>query len=487
MKKYIITVALGLVGGMIGFYLLNQLEQPNQQIGDSLTSNTQSLVQAPVIQTGADFSGSTLDFTHAAEKSIDAVVHVKTEFTIEKQPHPFSYFFNADPKPRQYKARSSGSGVIISEDGYIVTNNHVVDNATRVAVTLNNNRTYEAKVIGSDPATDLAVLRLVDERKFAYLDYANSDNVRVGEWVLAVGNPYSLTSTVTAGIISAKSRNLNILQYDPSKDVFPIESFLQTDAAVNPGNSGGALVNTKGELIGINTAIASTTGSYTGYSFAVPVNIVAKVVADIIEFGKVQRAFLGVSVREIDEELADKKNLEEVTGLKISEVHDVGGAKEAGLKKNDLILKIGSIKVGNIPEFQEQMSKFRPGDSIAITIMRDGKELVKQVVLKNKDGKTDLTPINDKSYLTFFGADLGNPEPYELKSLNLKSGVKVTQVNPGAFRQLGVREGFIITKVDKTEVKSLNHLEEILSKKKGGILIEGYYPNGKRAYYGLGI
>jgi serine protease Do len=490
MRKNLLTLLLGAFGGLVSFAILYQfIEKPSSPLVDKLeTAENSEQNKVPTkLVTDDYFTSGSLDFTYAAEKSLNAVVHVKTEFTIEKQPHPFSYFFNADPKPRQYKGRSSGSGVIISDDGYIVTNNHVVDNSSRILITLHDNSSYEAKFVGSDPATDLAVLKIDCEDTFNYLTYANSDEIKVGEWVLAVGNPYSLTSTVTAGIISAKSRNLNILQYDPSKDVFPIESFLQTDAAVNPGNSGGALVNTNGDLIGINTAIASTTGSYTGYSFAIPSNIAGKVITDIIEFGKVQRAFLGVSIREISQDLTDKKSASTPRGLRVFEVHEIGGAKDAGIAIDDVILKIGAIEVRNIPEFQEQMSKFRPGDKISLTILRKDKEMVVPVELKNREGKTELISIKDKAIAHLFGADLSTPESFELKSLGLKSGVKVNTVNPGVFRQVGIKEGFIITKIDNTPVNSLSHFEELVGKKEGGILIEGIYPNGKKAYYGIGI
>jgi len=263
---------------------------------------------------------------------------------------PFADFFWGYRAPQQQQLRQgAGSGVIISADGYIVTNNHVVEGADKISVHLNDNRMYEGKLIGRDPSTDLALLK-IDASDLATVPYGNSDAVRVGEWVLAVGNPMNLTSTVTAGIVSAKARNINLLQYDASRDIFPLESFIQTDAAVNPGNSGGALVNVSGELVGINTAIASTTGMYTGYSFAIPVNIVQKVANDLLEFGSVQRAYIGVSIRDIDQVLANEVGLDRIRGVYVNGITDGGAAQHAGMKTGDVIVKVGSIDVNNVPQ-----------------------------------------------------------------------------------------------------------------------------------------
>lgn len=329
---------------------------------------------------------SGIDFIKASEISLPAVVHVKTEAAPSK-----SQFYYYDPFHDQYwnapqnqrPQMGSGSGVIISGNGYIVTNNHVIKDADKVQVTLYDKKTYTAKVIGKDPATDIALLK-IDAQNLPYLLYGNSDDVKVGEWVLAVGNPFNLTSTVTAGIVSAKGRNVGILEGSPERDMFPVESFIQTDAAVNPGNSGGALVNTSGQLIGINSAIASNTGSYTGYSFAVPVNLAKKVVNDLLEFGKVQRAYLGVSIRDIDSKLIEEKKITDTKGVYITGVSEDGAANEAGIQEGDIVLKVGEVDVDNVPELQEQIGHYRPGDKISVMIKRNGEEKLLAVTLRTK-------------------------------------------------------------------------------------------------------
>ena len=360
-----------------------------------------------------------VNFQTAAEISVHSVVHIKTmsqgDNFSNSMNDPFRDFFGpyrGNPQP----IMGSGSGVIISENGYIATNNHVVNGADKIEVTLNNNKTYTAEVIGKDPTTDLALLK-IDEKSLSFLNYGNSDEVRVGEWVLAVGNPFNLTSTVTAGIISAKGRNINILENNPEKGIFPIESFIQTDAAVNPGNSGGALVNTKGELVGINSAIASNTGSYSGYSFAVPVNIVKKVMNDLLEFGTVQRGFLGVYMREIDSKLAEERSIKEYKGVYVSGLVDGGSAELAGIKEGDVIMKIGDVAVNNSPELQEQVGKYRPGDKINISLARLGKLMEIPVVLKNKNGNTDVVKKEKVESINVLGATFNVPSAEELKKL----------------------------------------------------------------------
>ncbi|HEY4799789.1 MAG TPA: trypsin-like peptidase domain-containing protein, partial [Bacteroidia bacterium] len=364
---------------------------------------------------------SSADFVKASEISLPAVVHVKTEYAPKQ-----NQFFYYDPfqgfgwnAPQQQPHQSgSGSGVIISGEGYIVTNNHVIDDANKVEVTLYDHRTYSAKVIGKDPSTDIALLK-IDAHDLPYILYGNSDNVKVGEWVLAVGNPFNLTSTVTAGIVSAKARNINILEGDPDHNNFPVESYIQTDAAVNPGNSGGALVNTQGQLIGINSAIASNTGSYTGYSFAVPVNLAKKVVNDLIEFGKVQRAFLGVSIRDIDSKLIEEKKLSSTKGVYITGVSKDGAANTAGIQEGDQILKIGDVIVENVSELQEQISHYRPGDKIAVTISRAGVENDIPVVLKSRSGETMISKSAKNEVMTILGATFEPISESEKKKLGL--------------------------------------------------------------------
>jgi Do/DeqQ family serine protease len=329
-----------------------------------------------------------VDLTFAAEQSVNAVVHVKVSYSryVQSAPESFYDFFFGTPHYRQERTPSmgAGSGVIISRDGYIVTNNHVINKAVEVQVTLNDRRTLMAKLVGSDPGTDIAVLK-VEGADFPYLSFGSSDNLRLGEWVLAVGNPLNLASTVTAGIVSAKARNINLLSEN-----FKIESFIQTDAAVNPGNSGGALVNTRGELVGINTAIASPTGSFTGYSFAVPSVIVQKVAADIIEHGVVQRAILGVSLADLTAEIAKEYGIKDISGVFVAGVIEGGAAEKANIMRGDRIIAINDVKVNTVAELQEQISRFRPNDQISVKANRDNKTLHINVILRNKDGGTDV-------------------------------------------------------------------------------------------------
>lgn len=485
MKRILGYFAVGMAGAFVALALHNRFLQPAAQL--SMTDEGRS--GPPVTYVSLPSASATpvvaVDFTEAAEKSVNAVVHVTTETTIQVR-DPFADFFWGYRAPsQQHQRQGAGSGVIISPDGFIVTNNHVVEGADKIMVHLNDRRNFEARVVGRDPSTDIAVLK-VEGTGLSTLEFGNSDQVRVGEWVLAVGNPMNLTSTVTAGIVSAKARNINLLQYDPSRDIFPIESFIQTDAAVNPGNSGGALVNAQGELVGINTAIASTTGQYTGYSFAVPVNIVRKVTSDLVEHGSVQRAYLGVSIRDLDQKLAQELKLDRPRGVYVNGLTDGGAASNAGIEKGDVIVRVGSIPVDNVPQLQEQVGKFKPGDRVPVTILRDGRENVLEITLRGKEGNT-VAATGKSTRLESLGAELRVATDAELRALRLNSGVKVSGVNGGKFRASGIREGFIITKVDDSVVKSPADVERALSGKRGGVLVEGVYPNGQKAYYGLGI
>lgn len=480
LKIALFFFAAAIIGGITSALLLNYYySKSSGNISDKNAAAKYSFVNMPAT------SATNLDFTKAADATVHAVVHVKTTSLIQRNTSffdPFGNGFFGQPyQQKPQEAQSSGSGVILTEDGYIVTNNHVVEDAEKVDITLNDNRTFEAKIIGTDPSTDLALLK-IDEKGLPYLTYGNSDNVKVGEWVLAVGNPMNLNSTVTAGIISAKARNIGIL---PNDRKYKIESFLQTDAAVNPGNSGGALVNTNGELIGINSAIASATGSYTGYSFAIPVNLVKKVMDDLVEFGNVQRGFIGVSIRDIDSQLANEKGIKSLKGVYIAGLTDGGSAKEAGLREGDIITKIGDAEVNSSPNLQEQVGRFRPGDKINVTYVRDGAEKTTSVTLKNSEGNTNIVKSND--VLNLLGANFQNITDAEEKKLSINGGVKITDLNQGKLRNAGIKEGFIITQIDKKPITSTDDVNEALRNKKGGVLIEGIYPNGMRAYYGFGI
>lgn len=432
----------------------------------------------------------TIDFVNAAEKTVNAVVHVKTTYQMDGGYYtfdPIRHFFFGDgmyQKQPRFGA-GAGSGVIMSEDGYIVTNNHVIDGAASIEIVTNDNRSYTAEVIGQDPSSDLALLK-VEGENLPKIELGNSDQVRVGEWVIAVGNPFNLESTVTAGIVSAKGRDINILANGPN-GANAVESFIQTDAAVNPGNSGGALVNSRGELIGINAAIKSNTGSYTGYSFAIPVNIVTKVVEDLLEYGVVQRGYLGVRIQNVTQELANTNELGVNEGVFVASALDMGAAKNAGIQNGDVITKIMDRKVKNVTELQEQVSRFRPGDDIIVTLIRNGKTMEVPVTLRNEFGEVSLTHKKELEIHEKLNAVFEDVKPEEAKKLGINHGVKVLELGAGKMRSAGIMPEFIITKVDQQEVKDKEQLIDLLENKTGGVLIEGVYPNGKRAYYGFGL
>ncbi len=420
-----------------------------------------------------------MDFTFSAEKAVHAVVHVKTISPGTSNYNSFyEYFFGERPNAQPQPQMGFGSGVIISADGYIITNNHVVDGSSEIEVVLNDRRSFPAEIIGVDPSTDIALLK-IKAPDLAYIEYGDSDDLKLGQWVLAVGNPYNLTSTVTAGIVSAKARSINIL------GDFAIESFIQTDAAVNPGNSGGALVNTDGELVGINTAIASRTGSYSGNSFAVPVNIARKVVADLKEFGQVQRAILGVTIQDVTQELAKEKDIQNLKGVYINGIREGGAAENAGMKEGDIILSINNVTVNSVSELQEQISKYRPNDKVNVLLARNNKEKAYEVILRNLDGDTGVVKKADT--LSLLGASL-EPVSNELKQkLGIKYGVRVVSLKPGKLMKEGIREGFVITQINNKPATSVEDIRSILSGTKGGVYIEGIYPDRTIAYYAFGL
>ncbi len=483
MKKIASAFFIAIIGGITALGFNHLIQKP-------VSNNSQLTYQPPVkyVNMTAAMPENAMDFTAAAEMSVHSVVNVKTTYAQKNQYiyDPFRDFFGQRSPEQNQAPSASGSGVIISQDGYIVTNNHVVDQAEKIEITLNDKRTFTAEVIGKDPTTDLALLK-IKENNLSFMTYGNSDNVKVGEWVLAVGNPFNLTSTVTAGIISAKARNINILENDPSKGINPIESYLQTDAAVNPGNSGGALVNTKGELVGINSAIASNTGSYTGYSFAIPVNMARKVVADLLEFGEVQRAFIGVSIRDLDAKLAQEKNISEIKGVYVNGLTDGGSGEEAGIKEGDIITNIGETSVNNVPELQEQISRYRPGDKINVTLKRNNKAQILTLVLKNKNGNTDVVKKPKEEIVSALGATFESVNVSDMKKMSIQNGLRIRKLNAGKLLSAGIQEGFIITSIDKKKISTIEDLKTALENKKGGVLIEGIYPNGMRAYYGFGM
>ncbi|NNC82466.1 MAG: PDZ domain-containing protein [Flavobacteriales bacterium] len=479
MKRFFGFTAAAILGAALTLVAYETLIGPQDTV--RVIERESPPVQYANFPVGPD--GKALDFTQAAERTVNAVVHIQTQTVHPQSMNPwFELFGQGAPQTLQ----SSGSGVIISPDGYVVTNNHVVEGASRIQLTLNDNRTLAAEVIGADPAFDLALLK-VDEEDLPSVSFGDSDDVRIGEWVLAVGNPFNLTSTVTAGIVSAKARNINILQYDPNRQIFPVESFIQTDAAVNPGNSGGALVNTRGELIGINTAIASRTGSYSGYSFAVPSSIVQKVAHDLLEYGDVKRAYIGVSISDLNQETADRLGIVDVTGVYVRGLTPGGAAAEVGIEVGDIIKEVSGHPVDNVPELQERISTYRPGDEVEIIVKRGNKLLAYDVVVRDRDGNASIIPSTKVENHMAMGGLFERPSTGDLSRLGITSGAKLKEDRQGRFRRAGIKEGFIITRIDKKSVTGPEDVTALLDSKEGGVLIEGIYPNGTVAYYGFGM
>ena len=487
MKKVIGFLVVGIIGGLVALGLHSLFFKPT--LPPSELSNQQRALAFANLKENSE-TGGAADFVKAAELSTPSVVFIKT--IIEQTQankgsgnHPFPEFFDffgehGFDMPRGPRG-GSGSGVILSSDGFIATNNHVVEGATRVEVTLHDKRTYIADVIGTDPTTDLALLK-ISESNLPFIPAGNSDNIKVGEWVIAVGNPMNLNSTVTAGIISAKGRSINLLRSNENK--YAIENFIQTDAAINPGNSGGALVTTKGELIGINTAIASQTGGFIGYGFAIPINLAKKVLDDIKEFGGVQRGLLGVSIQDITSELAEKEKIKSLNGVFVQEVMKKSAASKAGIKAGDVILKVNKRDVNTSSSLQEEVGKYRPGDKIELEIDRRGKKQTITVTLLNNEGKSEPQVYSNKSTNKIMGLTLENISKAEMEKHGIKNGVKVIEVNKGLFSGK-IPVGFIITSIDKAPVYSVSNAISILENKKGGILIEGKNPKGETEVVGV--
>lgn len=426
-----------------------------------------------------------LNFVFAAKNATPSVVHIRTTYKDGMRANsPFNDFFK-DYFGERYErrggpSRGAGSGVVISSDGYIVTNNHVVENADEIEIVLNDNRSYQAKVIGVDASTDIAVLK-VEEDNLISIKYGNSDNINIGEWVLAIGNPYEFRSTVTAGIISAKGRNINILNGD-----YRIESFIQTDAAVNPGNSGGALVNLNGELVGINTAIASPSGAFAGYSFAVPVSLVKKVVSDLIEYGTVQRALLGISIYDVNAQVAEQNNLNVLKGIYVNGVMAGKAADRAGIEQGDVIVAIDNKPVNNVAQLQEQVAIKRPGDEVEVKFIRNGKEKIVKAKLRNEEGTLDVVEL--ASDYRMEGATFVDVSDALKDKLDIEGGVQIKELGDGKWRDVRMKEGFIITGIDNEKIKNIRDLENYFKRPRtDGILIEGVYPDGSKAHYGLGL
>jgi Do/DeqQ family serine protease len=442
-------------------------------------------VQQPTVQRVAFMPAqNTPDFVDAAENSVNAVVHIMTK--VVRQSTTYNDFFGAllgqlygyPGQTRNNTMVAYGSGVVLTPDGYIVTNNHVVEGADEVEVTFNNKVKRTATIIGTDPTTDLALIK-VEASDLDYLVFGDSDQVRIGEWVLAVGNPFNLTSTVTAGIVSAKARNLSILGEGTS-----VESFIQTDAAVNPGNSGGALVNTKGELVGINAAIASHTGSYEGYSFAIPSNIVRKVVDDLLLYGTAQRGYLGVQIAELTQELAEKEGLENIEGVYVAEVTEGGAAKLAGMKAGDVITAINGKAVNSTTQLRESVGQYRPGDQVDVEVNRHGTHHHYTLPLLNEAGNVDVVKKGDSFYSPDLGLMLQPVNQNDMSRLGIKNGLKIMEIRQGRFMGSGINEGFVITTVNGNPVNSRDDLENALKNNRSRrTRMEGVYPNGMKVSF----
>ncbi|MBN2610771.1 MAG: Do family serine endopeptidase [Bacteroidales bacterium] len=473
-KHIILIFAIAIAGGLVALFSYSVFFDKEKRILSARVETPVRYVNLP-----GEFNETTLDFTYAAEQSVHTVVHVTTEMTATTYRNPIYEFFYGDRYQEPEPVLGFGSGVIVSDDGYIVTNNHVVEKSQKIKITLNDKREFSAELVGADPSTDLALIK-VNAKDLPYIRYGNSDDLKVGEWVLAVGNPFNIASTVTAGIVSAKGKNLGIIQ-----DNYRIESFIQTDAAVNRGNSGGALVNKRGELVGINTAIVSPSGGYAGISFAIPVSIVQKVIADLIEYGSVQRAFLGVTISDVTADLIKEQGLDKIEGVYVAEVRDGGAAKDAGIEAGDLILKINDVNVSSPAELTEQVNRYRPGDKITVLTKRKGKTKQFDVTLRNLQGDTKI--VKPGTYETVLGAKLVELGSNEKKELGLANGVKITELSAGKLRSAGIKEGFIITKVNNKSVETIETFKKIIDSTRGGVFIEGIYPDGVVAYYAFGL
>ena len=476
-RGILITLLYPLGGGLTAYAVVNKMSSDNvsvgQMSGDGAMFRTVNLSQ-----------DNWTDFTYAAESAVDAVVYVKVTSTQTMQQAPssiFDYFFGFPQGgvPQQRERVGSGSGVIIREDGYIVTNNHVIDGATKIEVTLNNNQTYTSTLVGTDPATDVALLK-IEAEGLPIIPFGDSDKLRLGEWVIAIGSPYDLRSTITAGIVSAKGRSMPNYSGE-----FKIESFIQTDAAVNPGNSGGALVDKAGNLVGITTAIYSQTGSYAGYSFAVPVNIVKKIAYDLMDFGSVKRAVLGISMKPLDDKISEELKLSSRNGVYISEVSKSSAADEDGIKAGDVITAIDSMPLNSTSPVQEAVSIYSPGDHAVVTVIRDGKEKKFDVTFKGTSQENGT--VTDDGAVAFYGSSIKEADEKTLDKFGLKNGVEIVELGPGKLMEAGATEGFIILYVNDHPVKTPQDVIDIVKKSKRTVFIEGVTPSGRTGYFGFGV
>lgn len=468
----ILVIVAACIGGILGSLVTMKFFGLSNAGYKSIEERQQSVLTGYSNDTAYQVPAG-MNFLSAANKVTSGVVHIRTSYG------PGDFSVNPLELYLESPARSSGSGVIISDDGYIVTNNHVVEDANNIEVIMNNNQRFYAKLVGTDPTTDLALLKIRADN-LPFLKYGDSDKITPGEWVLAVGNPFDLNSTVTAGIVSAKARNIRILQ---DKNHLEVEAFIQTDAAVNPGNSGGALVNLKGELIGINSAIATSSGSFQGYSFAIPVSLVKKVMDDLLEFGMVQRGLLGIQIRDVDATVAESYGLQVNQGVLVENVNKESAAEKAGIVNGDVIIGIEGHTINSVSELQEWVARNRPGKEIGVTFIRGGNRQEVKATLRNFQG---LETVQKREVKHDLGGVQIEDVPYkELANLELEGGVRIKEVGSTKWLQTGIRKGFIIGYVDKVPVDNVEDLNRILDFKKGGILLEGYYPGGQKGTYGV--
>ena len=461
------TIVIALISGALGAFIVNS------NIHEETDKGIVQTFQPPVSNVSYRGTVPNENFVEASQKSTGSVVFIQTTSEIDYRTGGWmDWFF----EPRSSQQVGSGSGVVFSKDGHIVTNNHVIKDADEITV-IAGKRSFRAELVGRDPSSDLAVIK-VESRELQPIEKGDSEKVDVGEWVLAVGNPFNLTSTVTAGIVSAKGRNINIL-----RDKFPIESFIQTDAAINPGNSGGALVNAKGELIGINTAILSRTGSYAGYGFAIPVNIVKKVFNDLIKYGEVQKAFTGAEFIEIDSELADRMGVDDLDGVIVAEVKDRGAAEKAGLQKRDVIRKVNDTQINNKAVLEELVAKSYPGDKLIVLAERDNVMITRELVLTNREGTTSIIKRNI-FYAENLEASFESVSRVERDLLGIRSGVKVVDFKSNSFfANLGIPKGFIITQINSKYIDKPDELAKAIESVRGRFDIIGIDKRGRKVYY----
>lgn len=483
MKKILyslVAIAACALAGAAGARYAIHRAAPEMETATFVNPDGSSSGQPAVYRTVNLTADNYPDFTYAAEHCIDAVVYVKvTAIQQGYTPNNMLEYFFGFGSPSQREAVGSGSGVIIRQDGYIVTNNHVIAGANKIEVTLNDNKTYSATLLGTDPATDVALIK-IDATGLPFIEMGDSDALRLGEWVLAIGSPYDLRQTITAGIVSAKGRSM-----PNTTGEFKIESFIQTDAAVNPGNSGGALVDKAGRLVGINTAIISQTGAYSGYSFAVPVNIVKRIAGDLMDFGSVRRALLGISMQNIDDKKAAELKLSSPKGVYIADVAKGSAAEAAGVKKGDVLTAIDGKTVIDGASVQEMVTRYHPGDKARLTVVRDGNQKELEVVFKGTVQENGT--VDEDGAVAYFGSKIRSASKELLDAYNLKAGVEVVSVGEGKLAQQGVPEGFIILYVNNQAVSKPQDVLDMTKKAKRTVLLEGVNRNGRVSYYGFGL